>query len=75
MAEDARLTRDDLPGLYTLSRDGALFSWTYQHGEEVSHTRKKQRRISAPLAEAEDGEEAADQAEDGRQATFSGMCV
>lgn len=82
MAEDARLTRDDLPALYTLSRDGALFSWTYQHGDEVGHTRKKQRRGRAPAAVAEDregpaaeAEAAEDSVEDGRQAAFSGVLL
>lgn len=45
VAEDARVTRDDRPSLYTLSRDGALFSWAFNHGEEEPSARSKRRRI------------------------------
>lgn len=75
VAEDAQLTRDDLPALYTLSRDGALFSWTYDNSEEVSHPRKKQRR--APSAEAKNTEalqrDAVKDQTEGAQEQFAGM--
>ena len=79
VAEDARLTRDDLPALYTLSRDGALFSWAYDREEEALHTRKKQRLITSNPADAEaielsdaETEAAGNPPEDARQASFSG---
>lgn len=45
MTEDARLTKDTIPALYTLSRDGALFSWAYEHGAVEASDRRKRRRI------------------------------
>ena len=84
VANDALLAGDDLPGLYTLSRDGALFSWTYDHTEEALD-RRKRRRVKPETATAatvsEDshasflGDASAEDSEpqDKRAASFSGQ--
>jgi hypothetical protein len=85
VAEDARLSSREIPGLYTVSSDGALFSWVYEHGKE-DHDRRKKRRVepSAALPNGKDsaekdGDEDAEAGlgpgseADGRAAPFSGM--
>ena len=44
VAQDAKLTENELPGLLTLSRDGAVFVWSYEHGVAPRDTFKKRKR-------------------------------
>lgn len=85
MAEDARLSGGEVPGLYTVSSDGALFAWVYEHGKEDQGRRKK-RRVEPPKplpngnhasgGNVQEGSEAGPGPEseaDARAAAFSGL--
>lgn len=82
VAEDARLTRDDEPRLYTLSSDGALFSWVYEHGEAPRRRKRARLDVQTPQKaakndktdpEVEDGSNNEGGPNDVRKAPFSGM--
>lgn len=49
--ENARLSGVSEPGLYTISKDGALFSWTYQHNVQPFLRPPKRQKLE------EDGED------------------
>ena len=50
MEEDARVLGRYPPGLYTISKDGALFSWSYQHGVEPFDRKAKRLKVEPPAA-------------------------